>query len=181
MPSFPRAWPGVVAVVLSLAAGFASAQSTPLHAPNVVEISPSLVTSGQPSASGLAGLAALGFEAVVYLAPPNVMDAVKDEAMIVGRQGLVYVNIPMDFERPTGRDFETFAGVLRGLAGRKVLVHCQVNMRASTMVFLYRTIIAKEDPRIAYDSVIKTWVPEGPWKRLIQEQLRVHKIDFEPF
>ena len=54
-------------------------------------------------------------------------------------------------------------------------------MRASTMVFPYRTIIAKEDPRIAYDSVIKTWVPEGPWKRLIQEQLRVHKIDFEPF
>jgi hypothetical protein len=93
----------------------------------------------------------------------------------------VYVNIPIDFERPAGRDFETFAGVLRGLAGRKVLVHCQVNMRASTMVFLYRAIIAKEDPRVAYDSVIKTWVPEGPWKRLIQEQLRLHKIDFEPF
>ena len=77
--------------------------------------------------------------------------------------------------------FETFAGVLRGLAGRKVLVHCQINMRASSMVFLYRAVVLKEDPQVAYDSVIRTWVPEGPWKRLIQDQLRMHKIAFEPF
>ena len=65
MQSFCRAWPCFVAVVVSLAAGFASAQATALRAPNVVEISPLLVTSGQPSAAGLAGLAALGFEVTV--------------------------------------------------------------------------------------------------------------------
>ena len=181
MLPFHRVGRGFAVLLVALAAVPASAQRTDLRAPNVVEISPLLVTSGQPPAAGLAGLAAQGFEAVIYLAPPTVSDAVKDEAQIVARQGLVFVNIPIGFENPTAKDFETFAGVLRGLAGRKVLVHCQVNMRASSMVFLYRAIVLQEDPRVAYDSVIKTWVPEGRWKRLIQDQLREHKIAFEPF
>lgn len=170
----------VVSFALALASSTAFAQPSALRAPNVVEISPQLVTSGQPSAEALASLAAQGFGAVVYLAPPTVSDAVRDEALIVGRQGLVYVNVPIRFEGPTEKDFEVFSGVLRGLAGHKVLVHCQVNMRASTMVFLYRAIVANEDPRIAYDFVTRVWAPEGPWKQLILDQLRKHRIDFEP-
>lgn len=82
----------------------------------------------------------------LYLAPPTVSDAVRDEAQIVARPALVFVNIPMAFDNPTEQDFEAFAGVLRGLAGRKVLVHCQINLRASTMVFLYRSIVGREGP-----------------------------------
>ena len=54
-------------------------------------------------------------------------------------------------------------------------------MRASTMVFLYRTIVAKEDPQRAYEAVIKVWLPQGPWKELIRDELRQHNIDFEPY
>ena len=166
--------------LLALATFSAPAQQPSLRAPNVVEISSQLVTSGQPSAEALAGLGALGFGAVIYLAPPTVLDAVRDEALIVARQGLVFVNIPIRFDNPTEKDFEAFAGALRGLAGRKVLVHCQVNLRASSMVFLYRSIVAKDDPRVAYDSVTRVWAPDGPWKKLIQEQLKKHRIDFDP-
>lgn len=150
-------------------------------APNVVEISPQLVTSGQPSADALAKLKALGFEAVIYLAPPTVQDAVRDEPLIVARQGLTFVNIPIRFDQPTEADFETFAGVMRALKDRKVLVHCQINLRASAMVFLYRAIALKEDPRVAYEAVTKVWQPHDAWRRLIEEQLRKHKIAFDPF
>ena len=153
----------------------------PALAPNVVEISPRLVTSGQPSAESLANLRALGFEAVIYLAPPTVHDAVRDEPLIVTRQGLTFVNIPIRFDHPTEADFETFAGVLTGLGNRKVLVHCQINLRASSMMFLYRAIVLKQDPRIAYEAVTKVWQPDAAWRRLIEEQLRKHKIAFEPF
>jgi len=155
------------------------AQNAPLAAPNVVEISPHLVTSGQPSAEALAGLKAQGFDAVIYLAPPTVQDAVRDEALIVGRQGLVFVNIPIRFDQPTEADYESFAAVLAALGKRKVLVHCQVNMRASSLVFLYRTIVLKEPPRVAYESVSRVWTPEGPWRRLIEAQLRKHGVAFE--
>ena len=153
----------------------------PALAPNVVDISPRLVTSGQPSAESLANLKALGFEAVIYLAPPTVQDAVRDEPLIVTRQGLTFVNIPIRFDNPTEADFDTFAGVLTGLENRKVLVHCQINLRASSFVFLYRAIVLKEDPRIAYEAVTRIWQPDAAWRRLIEEQLRKHKIAFELF
>jgi protein tyrosine phosphatase (PTP) superfamily phosphohydrolase (DUF442 family) len=168
----------VAAASLTLALG-AAAQGTRLAADNLVEISPRLVTSGQPSAEMLANLKAQGFDAVVYLAPPTVMDAVRDEPLIVARQGLTFINIPIQFDHPTESDFETFAGVLRGLSDRKVLVHCQINLRASSMVFLYRTVVLKEDPRQAYEAVSKVWSPTGPWRKLLEEQLRKHKIAFE--
>jgi len=116
---------------------------------------------------------------VIYLAPPTVHDAVRDEALIVASQGLVFVNIPIRFDGPTDADYEAFAAALKGLGNRKVLVHCQVNLRASSMVFLYRAIVLKEDPKPAYDAVEKVWVPEGPWRRLIEDELRKHHINFE--
>lgn len=151
-----------------------------LDAPNVVEISPRLTTSGQPTRDALAGLAAQGYEAVVYLAPPTVHDALRDEALIVARQGLVFVNLPIDFDRPSERDVATFNAVMQAFAGRKVLVHCQVNMRGSSMVFLYRSLQLKEDPRAAYESVSRVWTPNRAWRALIVQQLRAHGIDFEP-
>jgi protein tyrosine phosphatase (PTP) superfamily phosphohydrolase (DUF442 family) len=163
--------------VVAFFATCASAES--LVAPNLVQISPRLVTSGQPTAQALANLKAAGFEAVIYLAPLTVSDAVRDEPLIVSRQGLVFINIPIRFDQPTEADFDTFAAALRGLGERKVLVHCQINLRASSMVFLYRAIVLKEDPRPAYDAVEKVWVPRGAWRHLIEAQLRKHKVDFE--
>jgi protein tyrosine phosphatase (PTP) superfamily phosphohydrolase (DUF442 family) len=159
----------------------AAAQPTAPVLPNKVEISSSLVTSGQPSAQALADLKAQGFEAVIYLAPPTVHDAVRDEPLIVARQGLAFINLPIRFDQPTEADFETFAALLKALGGRKTLVHCQVNMRASTLVFLYRTIHLGQPPQAAYDAVTRIWVPQGPWRQLAVDQLRKHKIDFELF
>jgi protein tyrosine phosphatase (PTP) superfamily phosphohydrolase (DUF442 family) len=179
-----RSMAGRTALLALLALGLAShapAQPAAPLLPNKVEISPSLVTSGQPSAEALAGLQAQGFEAVIYLAPPTVHDAVRDEPLIVARQGMSFINLPIRFDRPTEADFETFAALLKALGGRKTLVHCQVNMRASTLVFLYRVIHLAQPPQTAYDAVTKIWVPQGPWRQLAADQLLKHKIDFELF
>jgi protein tyrosine phosphatase (PTP) superfamily phosphohydrolase (DUF442 family) len=173
---------GTLALVLALGAmSGALGEAPPLAAPNLVRISPRLVTSGQPTAEALANLKAQGFEAVVYLAPPTVQDAVRGEQDIVTRQGLTFINIPIRFDNPTEADFDVFSSVLSGLGSRKVLVHCQINLRASSMVFLYRAIVLKEDPRTAYEAVSGVWSPEGPWRRLIEGQLGKHKIVFELF
>ena len=171
----------LAAAFLAFAAGDGLAQSWPDPPPNLVQATPGIYTSGQPPAKSLEGLKAQGFEAVVYLAPPTVPDAVKDEARIVGSQGLVFVNIPIVFDNPTERDFETFAAVMKALVGRKVLVHCQVNLRASSMTFLYRAIVGKENPDEAWKAVEKIWTPRGAWKRLIEEQLKKHGVAFEIF
>jgi protein tyrosine phosphatase (PTP) superfamily phosphohydrolase (DUF442 family) len=152
-----------------------------LAAPNVVPISPKLVTSGQPSAEALAGLGQQGFQAVVYLAPLTLPDAVKDEPEILARQHIEFVNIPIPFGKPTAQDFEQVAATLDRWKDRKVLVHCEVNMRASSMVFLYRTLRLKEKPELAYEAVEKVWSPRGVWRELIVAQLKSKGIDFEPY
>ena len=152
-----------------------------LDAPNIVVISPLLVTAGQPTAASLGTLKAQGFEAAVYLAPPTVSDAVRDEQAIVERQGLAYLNIPIRFDQPSEADYDAFAAAMARLAGRKVLVHCQVNMRASSLVFLHRVLVGHEPPDKAYESVAKVWSPRGPWKALIVKLLRQHGVGFEPY
>jgi protein tyrosine phosphatase (PTP) superfamily phosphohydrolase (DUF442 family) len=172
---------------LTFALGFAllpprlRAQAPSLVAPNVVVISARLVTSGQPSASALAQMASQGFGAVIYLAPPTVSDAVRDEAAILERHGMAYMNIPIPFNHPTEAHFDAFAAALSQFVDRKVLVHCQVNMRASSMVFLHRVIIGREDAEFAYESVSRVWSPTGPWKSLMVAMLRKHGNAFEPY
>lgn len=164
-----------------LACSTASATGVLIEAPNVVTISPRLVTSGQPGAEALASLAAQGFGAVIYLAPPTVPDAIAGEAEIVRQQGLEFINIPIGFGTPTEADFQSFVAAMERLRDRKVLVHCQVNMRASSMTFLYRAIVLHEKPELAYEAVARVWSPQGPWKSLMVSQLRKAGIQFEPY
>lgn len=62
-----------------------------------------------------------------------------------------------------------------------MLVHCQINLRASSMTFLHRVIVGKEAPEKAYDSVARVWSPNRVWKAYIVSMLRKHGIGFEPY
>ncbi|HEY8856459.1 MAG TPA: protein tyrosine phosphatase family protein [Rugosibacter sp.] len=152
-----------------------------LQAPNVISISPRLVTSGQPTAAALSRLATQGFGAVIYLASPTAPTAVPDEADIVRRQNLEFINIPIKSGKPTAADFRAFVAAMNKFRNRKVLVHCQANQRASSMTFLYRVIVHHENPEEAFEAVAQVWSPDGSWKQLIITQLHQAKIDFEPY
>ena len=158
-----------------------AAEPARFQAPNLVEVSPTLVTAGQPSAAALATLAAHGFAADIYLAPLNVHDAVRDEPEIVRGQGLAFIHIPIAFNEPDEADFVRFTEALAAFRERKVLAHCQVNMRASSMVFLHRVIVGHEPPEAAYEAVAKVWSPNGTWRRFIVGMLRRHQIAFDPY
>jgi protein tyrosine phosphatase (PTP) superfamily phosphohydrolase (DUF442 family) len=170
----------LIAIVGALAGQVpAFAGEAAIEAPNVVPISARLVTSGQPTAAALSRLAAQGFGAVIDLAPLSAADAVPGEADIVRQQGLEFVSIPIAFGTPTQGDFQAFVAAMNRLGERKVLVHCQANMRASSMTFLYRVIVGHERPEQAYEAVVHVWTPAGPWRRLLDEQLQQAGIAFE--
>lgn len=159
----------------------ARALAQPLAAPNVVPITPLLVTSGQPTPQALAALGELGFQAVLYLAPNTMPDTVKNEPELLAAQGIEFVHIPIPFNAPEESHAVAVSAALQRLQGRKVLVHCQVNMRASSMVFLHRVLHGKEDPARAYEAVARVWSPGGPWRALLVGQLAKHQIDFVPY
>jgi protein tyrosine phosphatase (PTP) superfamily phosphohydrolase (DUF442 family) len=171
----------LVALAFAAAPTAVPAAQEALRAPNVVPISPRVVTSGQPTAESLASLASQGFGAVIYLAPLTVSDAVPGEPEIVRKQGLEFVNIPIEFGTPTAADFQSFIVAMNRFRDRKVLVHCQVNMRASSMVFLYGVVVGRENPEQAYEAVAKVWSPSGAWKKLLINELSKARVAFEPY
>ncbi len=151
--------------------------------PNPVRLDARWLTSGQPSALWLATLKRQGIDAVLYLAPPTVSDALADEPAIVRQQGLQFVNVPVVWGRPSAEDYRAFERQLRPWReqGLSVLVHCQVNMRASTFSFLYRVLNEGVMPESAWAAVSQVWTPSGPWKALVQQLLAERGLAFDPF
>jgi uncharacterized protein (TIGR01244 family) len=103
---------------------------------NFRRIDERLTTSGAVSAEQLGTLRRDGYDAVINLLPDG-QNQVADEASIVRGQGLEYVHIPVDFDRPTHADVEAFVDAMDARADAKVHVHCAANYRVSAFYSLY--------------------------------------------
>jgi len=124
---------------------------------NFVAVSERIHTSGQPSAAQLGGLRDKGYGLVINLAPPTTTGSISDEGMLVARTGISYPNIPVDWHSPRYEDFELFSNVLRQSDSMRVLVHCQVNKRASVFTFLFRVVHDGAAPDRAWENVNAVW------------------------
>jgi len=170
-PDFRVASSIALALLLGLAGPFFNARAAADEPANLVQWRPGLTSSAQPDAGYLKRAKTLGYEVVINLAPPEYPEAVKDEGAILGAQGITYVNIPVNFSNPTPEDFRVFTEMMKTLGKKKVLVHCQVNLRGSSFTFLYRVIhenAAMDEARAKLNSV---WVPNPVWKRFIEGEL----------
>lgn len=138
---------------------------------NYVGNTPRISSAGMPTRSQFAEIANAGFDVVVNLAPATALGAHENEAALVAQRGMHYFHVPVDFASPRQEDFERIARILQAHRGQRVMVHCQMNLRASTFVFLYRVIELNEDPDRAYDDVVRVWQPSPPWRNFMREAL----------
>jgi protein tyrosine phosphatase (PTP) superfamily phosphohydrolase (DUF442 family) len=90
-----------------------------------------MTTSGQPTEPQLAEIHALGGRHIVNLGLHTSEKALPDEAASVGRLGMTYIHIPVDFQNPTEQDFEQFCSVMQRLNDVPIHVHCIANYRVS--------------------------------------------------
>jgi len=138
---------------------------------NYIEYSPSLASAGQPSKEQLAALQEAGFERVAYIAFSNSRGAIADEDAIVKELGMDYVQVPVIWDAPSKADFYAFAGALQREPGKKTLVHCQANYRASAFAFLYRVLYEDVPVAAAKADMNSIWVPNETWRNLIMDVL----------
>ena len=148
---------------------------------NFVAVSERIHTSGQPSAAQLGGLKEKGYDLIINLAPPTTLGSISDEGMLVARTGISYLNIPVDWHSPRYEDFELFSNILKQSGSMHVLVHCQVNKRASVFTFLYRVVHDSAAPHRAWENVNAVWVPDEHWRDFARMVLKRHRIDYDPF
>ena len=143
---------------------------------NYRQYSAGFSSSGQPTAEQLKALSATGFKRVIYLAFSDNKTAIDSEDRVVKTLGMDYLHIPVDFGSPTLDDFEVFAAVLNRDKDIRTLLHCQINLRASSFSFLYRVIYDGVPMSVAKADLDAIWQPDPTWYRFMVEVLKVHGV-----
>jgi protein tyrosine phosphatase (PTP) superfamily phosphohydrolase (DUF442 family) len=138
---------------------------------NYREYSDTLSSSGQPTEAQLQTVADAGYGRVVFLAFSDHHESLASEDRLVKGLGMEYAQIPVDWDAPRVSDFQMFAGLIEGAPGKKTLVHCQVNFRASTFSFLYRVLYQGVALDEAKDDLNSVWVPNDTWRKFIFDVL----------
>ena len=144
---------------------------------NYMRIDESLVTSGQPSVEELAAVARDCTEVVINLAlHDDPRYSLPDEAGTVASLGMTYVHIPVGFDSPRESELFEFFDAMDRHRGRKVLVHCAANKRATAFVGLYRAIREGCDVDDAFAPMRELWEPNAAWAPFIEAMLEKHAV-----
>ncbi|ACK72800.1 protein of unknown function DUF442 [Gloeothece citriformis PCC 7424] len=128
-----------------------------------------LATSGQPTPEQFKIIQDAGYDVVINLALPTSDYAIVNEGAIVTGLGMVYVHIPVVWEAPKLEDIRLFFGVMESLSGRKVWVHCALNMRVSCFVYLYQKLKLNLPEEQASYPMSEIWQPNEVWTQFIED------------
>jgi protein tyrosine phosphatase (PTP) superfamily phosphohydrolase (DUF442 family) len=139
---------------------------------NYLEIDPRLGTAGQPDPDEFGDIQAAGYELVINLLPASSPDAIPEEPALVAGLGMEYLSIPVIWQQPTHENLSKFFADLHANRGRKVFVHCAMNMRVSAFVFLYRALVEGVPVATARETMQKIWEPNPVWQAFIEAELQ---------
>lgn len=139
-----------------------------MDAQNTVQVFDWLWSSGQLSERDIDELPGLGIDVVVNLALPTSSNALLGEAEMITGKGICYFQIPVVWESPEIDQLRLFFDLLDSLKGKKVWVHCALNMRVSAFIYLYRKLRLNEDETSANFPMRDIWQPNEVWHSFIQ-------------
>ena len=144
---------------------------------NFKRYSESIASAGQLHDRHIPFIAKEDYSLVVYLA----FDSSEDKSRLgidklIRGTGARYVQLPVDWFQPTPEDYNHFVGAVTANNERNVLVHCQMNFRASAFSFLYRVIESDEDFEKAKEDMFSVWTPDATWTNFINEVLMLRGV-----
>jgi protein tyrosine phosphatase (PTP) superfamily phosphohydrolase (DUF442 family) len=133
---------------------------------NFIQVSPNIATAGQPTKKDFKLIAKEGYDVVINLAMHN-RGALKEEDKIVTKYGMLYIHIPIIWEKPSNKRLQLFLKTLQMLEknNQKVFIHCIKNYRASVFVHRYKKDILK----IANPSFVAPakYTPNKIWQAIL--------------
>ncbi len=144
---------------------------------NFRQYSDTFASAGQPTREQFEAIADNGFERVVYIAFTNNQNALSDADIVVKGLGMEYMQIPVDFDNPRPGEYYAFADSMVRNEGRKTLLHCQVNARATAFSFLYRVLNEDVPMAEAKADMNSVWQPNAVWRDFIFEVLDQNGVD----
>jgi protein tyrosine phosphatase (PTP) superfamily phosphohydrolase (DUF442 family) len=136
---------------------------------NYHQATPVIGTSGQPTRAQFAAIRDDGYTTVINLAVDDSTDAVPEEDSIVASLGMVYVHIPVPFDKPSVMHVSKFFRVMQAFEGDRVFVHCAVNARVSAFMYKYLCIVKGFSAEAATSPLLEQWLPQMDvnWKAIM--------------
>ena len=104
---------------------------------NYRKVKEQIITGGQPTLEQLKAAADEGYQTVINLATYKRGESLENEEILVRALGMVYYDIPVEWEHPRISDFITFEQVMTSTKATKILLHCAANYRATAFYSLY--------------------------------------------
>ncbi len=137
---------------------------------NYIKYNNDFSSSGQPTKTQFALIREAGYGVVINLAPYDFIEnPLKGESEIVTGLGMEYTHIPVNIFNPTKEDFEKFISTMQeaSASGKKVWIHCAINLRASAFSYKYRCSVLGEDEQKAIWDLREIWEPFGALRKFL--------------
>lgn len=122
-----------------------------------------LASGAQPTVDQLIDLKNEGYEVVVNISTYSARNALKNEAEIVEKLGMYYVHFPVDCSHLQPIQYKTFEGIMNGLAGHRVFVHCGGNIKSSNLLHMYHVLVEGKDEKESLQTLSTIQTPEAKW------------------
>ena len=104
---------------------------------NFQRVDADTITGGQPTEADLRAVAAEGYQVVINLTTLDPRYSLPDEGGLAAELGMAYHHLPVVWAGPQPADFAQFAALMDQTAGRRRLIHCAANYRATAFYSLY--------------------------------------------
>lgn len=124
---------------------------------NFYKYSPLQMSAGQPTEDQIAGFKDAGVEVVINLISSDFPGSIQNEEQLVVDKGAEYFYIPISWKNPSADDVRDFFKVMDKVKGKRVLVHCAFNARASAFVYLYRILRQGHDKKTEMEKMKSIW------------------------
>ncbi|MCO5949672.1 protein tyrosine phosphatase family protein [Mucilaginibacter flavidus] len=138
---------------------------------NFKQVNNSLTCAGQPTEIQLKQLADENYQVIINLAMPTGKFALPGEETIVAGLGIDYLPIPVVFDDPQLSELLAFFDYMDQHAGKKIMVHCAANYRASAFTGLYLFNKGELDTMQMQSFIEDVWQPDDIWQQFIDESL----------
>lgn len=136
---------------------------------NYFQMTPSIATSGQPSADQIKAISKQGYTTVINLTPHINQDVLPNEGQLVATSFMSYINIPVLYEDPQLDQFDMFCKMMDAFSDQKIWIHCVKNSRCSAFIYLYMHFRLGYPSEEARSSMFEQWVPDETWEEFMQE------------
>lgn len=134
---------------------------------NFIKINDNISTSGQPSKEEFKLISKHKFDVVINLALHNSNNALKNEDKIVSKNDMIYIHIPISWDKPEIDRLNLFCNTLKVLQeeNKKIFIHCAKNYRVSIFMYHYKKMIQKgKNTKLVLPKGFK---PNKTWKEMI--------------